>query len=508
MWLSGALAKVGSSSSSCSSSMSMLLPSFLLIVHIYQVTATQAESLLPESIEASVVDLRDRGLKWLVTGRNSEFGWDLGDTPRVVLALSSSASQWPAQNDLEARLTVKQLELELLDKLLRHSVDPVTPARVSYFSLALNGACKDARNFYGHNLVASLEKHTADQDYPGYPEAFGFSLTALVSCLSGSHLHRRQVRHLIAIATDDEPVVDSIDTRSMAVMALECLRRKRHSETLVRHIGEALKKIARLQQPDGTFGNIHTTTVAVQAMALGSVVPGVEWNRTAAALALRTMQRPDGSFLDSVPATAEAVIAATTLLNGMGLLSLKRGRCSEGAESLKSTLSQPPLWTTYTVVQAQAPKSQLDTTTASSNNSPAPGALPQQSNSVVKLAGDTTMASVKYWIWIGPTPLTAQIYNISLSVPVNTTFFAVMRRAAELDPNFEFSSTVWPNGHYVHTISGHREQPIGYHYWLLYHLPTDPDPAAPPPTTFVAPAGVDKLLVQDRDVYLFWYKKL
>ncbi|CAG7726475.1 unnamed protein product, partial [Allacma fusca] len=27
---------------------------------------------------------------------------------------------------------------------------------------------------------------------------------------------------------------------------------------------------------------------------------------------------------------------------------------------------------------------------------------------------------------------------------------------------------------------------------------------APPPTTFVAPAGVDKLLVQDRDVYLFW----
>ena len=52
-----------------------------------------------------------------------------------------------------------------------------------------------------------------------------------------------------------------------------------------------------------------------------------------------------------------------------------------------------------------------------------------------------------------------------------------------------FSATVWPNGHYVHTISGFREQPVGYHYWLLYRLPTEPDPASPPPTTFVAPAG-------------------
>lgn len=49
---------------------------------------------------------------------------------------------------------------------------------------------------------ASLEKHHEDQDFPGYPETFGFSLTSLVACLAGSHLHKRQTKHLVQIAGD------------------------------------------------------------------------------------------------------------------------------------------------------------------------------------------------------------------------------------------------------------------------------------------------------------------
>ena len=57
------------------------------------------------------------------------------------------------------------------------------------------------------------------------------------------------------------------DTRSMAAMALECFRRKRHNDALERNVGDALKKITQIQQPDGSFGNIHTTTVAIQVNA-------------------------------------------------------------------------------------------------------------------------------------------------------------------------------------------------------------------------------------------------
>lgn len=71
-----------------------------------------------------------------------------------------------------------------------------------------------------------------------------------------------------------------------------------------------------------------------------------------------------------------------------------------------------------------------------------------------------------------------------------------------------FLSTEWPNGHYVHTLGGYKEEPMSYHYWLLYKLPMPPDLALPPPNQFVAPVGVDELLVEDGDHFLFWYKKL
>lgn len=60
----------------------------------------------------------------------------------------------------------------------------------------------------------------------------------------------------------------------------------------------------------------------------------------------------------------------------------------------------------------------------------------------------------------------------------------------------------------MHTLAGYKEEPMSYHYWLLYKLPVSPDVTAPPPNQFVAPVGVDELLVEDGDHYLFWYKKL
>ena len=109
-----------------------------------------------------------------------------------------------------------------------------------------------------------------------------------------------------------------------------------------------------------------------------------------------------------------------------------------------------------------------------------------------------------YVVWIGQNR--SEVNAIRLSIPVNTTFYEAMKTAAEADSRFEFSATVWPNGHYVHTIAGHRDQSIGFHFWLLFRTPFMPDPLNPPPTTYVAPAGVDDLYPQEGEVYLFWYK--
>lgn len=64
-----------------------------------------------------------------------------------------------------------------------------------------------------------------------------------------------------------------------------------------------------------------------------------------------------------------------------------------------------------------------------------------------------------------------------------------MQMAMEMDPRYSFEATEWPNGHYVHTIAGYKEEPAGYNYWLLYRLPELPDPTAPPANQLVAPVG-------------------
>ena len=207
-----------------------------------------------------------------------------------------------------------------------------------------------------------------------------------------------------------------------------------------------------------------------QALAIANEIPGLSWNRTAAAIVLSTMQRPDGSFLDSTHATTEAVIAATTLLNGIGLLNLKRGRCSDFIERPKSTtnnnyqLADVTMYgsqqqqTSYTVIPANGQTLLLASNNANSGFTNSKNILHPNTESKVnetqKETGVNTitknnrplltvssplgeMATIKYWIWIGPEPSTAEKYNLTLQVPVNETFFNVMRRAAELSPSFE-----------------------------------------------------------------------
>lgn len=50
-----------------------------------------------------------------------------------------------------------------------------------------------------------------------------------------------------------------------------------------------------------------------------------------------------------------------------------------------------------------------------------------------------------------------------------------MIQASDIDPRFVFEAHDWPNGHYIHTIGGHNEDPVRSYYWILYRLPDLPD---------------------------------
>lgn len=97
------------------------------------------------------------------------------------------------------------------------------------------------------------------------------------------------------------------------------------------------------------------------------------------------------------------------------------------------------------------------------------------------------MINVSYTLWVGSD--IGKIYNLTLTAPKNETFYEVMLLAARRSADFEFSAYDWPNGHYVHTLAGYKEEPMSYHYWLLFRLPSPPEPSSPPGNQFVAPGG-------------------
>jgi hypothetical protein len=47
-------------------------------------------------------------------------------------------------------------------------------------------------------------------------------------------------------------------------MALQCVRHRKKSDTLFRHMHAPLEKVGSEQKTDGSFGNIHTTAIAIQ----------------------------------------------------------------------------------------------------------------------------------------------------------------------------------------------------------------------------------------------------
>lgn len=95
--------------------------------------------------------------------------------------------------------------------------------------------------------------------------------------------------------------------------------------------------------------------------------------------------------------------------------------------------------------------------------------------------------TITYTLWVG-TNITENS-TINIIAQRNTTFYNIMQIAMDIDPHYTFEATEWPNGHYVHTIAGYKEEPAGYNYWLLYRLPELPDPSSPPANQLVAPVG-------------------
>ncbi|KAJ8956346.1 hypothetical protein NQ318_015084, partial [Aromia moschata] len=417
-----------------------------------------------------------RALSWLVTQRETNWGWR-NDTPKVLTALQlapqeETAALLPTQ--LEMQLSFKQLEVEIVVLLWRHHEVPITPPKLAQYCLALSAMCYDPRQFHGHDLIGTLQHHEPVHDLE-------FAYATLAACSARAHVRKKQIRRLLDIANTAKD--HNIDTVAMTILALRCIVTDHRHRNLQHSLRRPSINLARQQQPDGGFGNLYNTALTLQVSRLKGAVryTGVNarccsqalqdaneinnhWNRTAARSYIESKQDPDGAFTDP-NLTAEVVLA----LSERGLGYVRNSNCGKfdsDYENHGTRLGLEDLTIGLYFME-------IDGLTKSFSS--------HYNDSEIR------NVTITYTLWVGSN-ITENV-TISVTAPRNTSFYNIMQMAMEMDPRFSFEASEWPNGHYVHTLAGYKEEPMGYHYWLLYRLPEIPDPLAPPANQLVAPVG-------------------
>nr|XP_045589535.1 uncharacterized protein CG3556-like [Procambarus clarkii] len=412
-----------------------------------------------------------RAVAWVVGQRRPDWGWAT-DTAHTVLALRLANATWFAPDNLEAQLVTKQLELELVLRLWKHRELPLTTGHLAVNVMALVALCRDPRAFYSKDLVAMLGHQEGEVD-------FEVAFAQLATCTAGHHVRKSRVRRLVDMTTDQSKI-HSIDTLSVVILALHCAQHQRRHD-LQHYIVQALHSLLRHQAQDGSFNdNLHSTALALQAM-MSSQLAGT-WNATRAQEYVLSHQLPDGSFGGLFDTNA-----VLPLLGGRTLLDVALRKCPRVAHD--------------TIDDEDAP---VDEFVVPSEPPAVPSDLPPRpdlSNTTIK-----EMVKVTYIIWKGNNATIN--YNLTFTVPVNTTFLTIMKMAAEQDERFTFSASHWGHGLYIHTLAGAKEEKLGYWFWLFYRMKEPPVPGTKPDNKFVVGTGVQETIVGDGDYMLFWYHQI
>ncbi|KAG8182060.1 hypothetical protein JTE90_013990 [Oedothorax gibbosus] len=388
---------------------------------------------------------RSKGVSWLKNQRNAAWGWK-ESTHRAVVALYLAQGANFNGTDKEEDLAAKQLELHMTTAILRNETDPIPSTQLGMYINALLVICHDPRNFYGYNLVQILQDQMEIHANEYHP------LPYLALCNANVTISDNTIKKLTSIIESTSEKSFLTDVQSVAVMALSCISRKGNFSQLESKINQTTNAFKKGQNEDGSFGNIYTTALVIQALLASGKEEDKDWNLNSAIEFLQSQQNVNGSFGD---------ILATTLilpiLNAKNLADIANIKCTE---SLR---------------------------------------MPRDGNPVsdIELRLGQKM-SVKYYLYIGDKM--DEIHPIFLRTPNNITVLDVMRLAAEADEKYKFEAQRNAKGKlYIYKIYGISNDPEDGKFWTYFKK-------AENGTLTTSLTSPDKITVQDKDEIIMWYK--
>ncbi|XP_049644783.1 transcobalamin-2 [Suncus etruscus] len=211
--------------------------------------------------------------------------------PSLYVGLRLSSLQAGVKEDAY----LHSLKLHYQQSLQGCALDEHCPAKPSmghlaFYLLALRANCESVGGRKGDRVVSQLkwflehEKKTIGHSNKGHPHTsyYQYSLGILALCVHRKQVHDSVVGKLLHAVEHDQPLHQShlsVDSAAMAGLALTCLEHSNlnpdQRTRMALAIGTIQEKILKAQTPEGYFGNVYSTPLALQLL-LTSSMSGVE----------------------------------------------------------------------------------------------------------------------------------------------------------------------------------------------------------------------------------------
>nr|XP_045219742.1 transcobalamin-2 isoform X2 [Macaca fascicularis] len=184
--------------------------------------------------------------------------------------------------------------------------------QLALYLLALRANCEFVGGHKGDRLVSQLKRFLEDEkraighDHKGHPHTsyYQYGLGILALCLHKKRVHGSVVDKLLYAVERLHQGHHSVDTAAMAGLAFTCLKRSNFNPRRRQRITMAIKtvreKILKAQTPEGHFGNVYSTPLALQLLMTSSM-PGAELGTAclkASVALLASLQ--DGAFQNAL----------------------------------------------------------------------------------------------------------------------------------------------------------------------------------------------------------------
>ncbi|XP_069353521.1 transcobalamin-2 isoform X1 [Eulemur rufifrons] len=172
-----------------------------------------------------------------------------------------------------------------------HCQTKTSTGQLGLYLLALRANCEFVGGHKGDRLVSQLKRFLEDEKraigegtpssgaHKGHPHTsyYQYGLAILALCVHQKRVHNNVVDKLLYAVEHEQHLHQghlSVDTVAMAGLAFTCLERSHFNPNkrlqITTAIGTVQEKILRAQTPEGHFGNVYSTPLALQMLMTSS----------------------------------------------------------------------------------------------------------------------------------------------------------------------------------------------------------------------------------------------